>query len=140
MFQPALDLFLVDEPVAERGTVVIAVPEPAVVHYQHLDTGFFRFSCNVEELFGVEVEVCGFPVVYQYRTAHVLPLAADKVVTHHVVEVPGHLAQTFRRVGYYDFRSLKALAGFEMPAEVIGVDAHYNAGLFVLIDLRHCKE
>ena len=140
VLQSALYLLLIDEPVSEGGTVVVPVSEPAVVHHEHLYARLLCFSRDIEQLLGVEVEVCSLPVVDKYGAADILPLAADKVTAHYIMEVPGHLPETLGGVGDDDLGGLEAFAVFEVPGEVVGVLAYDDAGLFVLIDLSHSEE
>src|SRR5690606_31339781 len=90
VFQPALYFLFVDDPVAKRTVVVVALPEPAVVHDQHLDTQGRRLPGNSQQLFGIEVEIGGLPVIDQDRPLFVPVRAPDKVAAVEVMESPRH--------------------------------------------------
>ena len=91
VLKTAFYLVLVHKPVAQGRFIIVSVTEPAVVHDEHLDSGFLSLSCYIKELVRVKVEIGRFPVINKYRTAHILPLSSDKVVPHYIVEVSRHL-------------------------------------------------
>ena len=130
--ESALQLLLIYEPVAQRAVVRIPVPEPAVVHDQHLYAQLRGFLGDLYQIFGGEVEVCSLPVVDEDRAALVLVFAADKVVSVEVVEGAAHLTKTAVGIDHDGFGGGELLARLQRPLEVGGVYAHEHAGLFVL--------
>ena len=112
IFQAAFDLLFVDNPVTERRIVFISFSEPAVIHNKHLDAVFFRFSCDVEKLIGIKIEVRCLPVIDQNRAFFVIVRAADQVSAIKCMVRTCHFAQTFGRVNHNDLRCLEFFSGF----------------------------
>ena len=79
-------LAAVDEPVAERRRVVVALPEPAVVEDEQLDPQLLRDGRHREEPIGVEIEVRALPVVDQHRPRPIAPRAAGQPLAEEAVE------------------------------------------------------
>ena len=74
------EFFCVDKPVAEGGTVIVALAEPAVVENEHFDAELGSGFGDVVNFVVVEIEVGRFPVVDEDRAFDVFPGAADDMV------------------------------------------------------------
>ena len=140
MLEAAVYLLFIYEPVAKRAVVAVSVTEPAVVHYQHFNAQLRSLLCDVDKLFGVEIEVGRFPVVDEDRTALVLIFASDNVLSVQVMECAGHLADTLVGVNHNDLGSGKFLSWLQLPGEVKVVDTHNEACFLVLSYLCLGKE
>ena len=91
--EPVGQLRPVDEPVAERGGVVVAGAEPAVVEDEQLDAELARRRGDRDEPVGVEVEVGPLPVVDEDRPRAVAPDAAGEPLAVEPVERVGQAAE-----------------------------------------------
>ena len=97
--RPSGQLAAIDEPVAERGRVVVAGAEPAVVEHEQLDAEVARRRGDLDQAVGVEAEVGGLPVVDQDRPRPVTPVPARQAVAVERVERVGQAAQPVLGVG-----------------------------------------
>ena len=136
MRKAAFELLLVHLPVAQPGPVVVAGPEPAVVHDQHFHAQLGGFLGELHQQLVVKVEHRGLPVVDEDGTLFLGPLAAGKVVQVELVEVPAHSAQALFREDHHRLGSLEALARGQTPAEGAGVDARQQPGAAGGVDLN----
>ena len=136
----ALELFLVDEPITERGTVRISVAKPAVVHNEHLNAELGRGFCYIEELFFVEIEVGRLPVVDEDGTALIFPLAAAEIVSVKLMECAAHTAESRVRIDHHRLGSDEVFARFKTPIEALGIDTDQHARAAVGIHICGCKE
>ena len=125
-FHAAADFIFVNEPVAQRALIAVALTEPAVIQHEHFDTAVGSFFGDGEDFFVVKVEVGGFPVVDQYRTGFVTPFTATEVAAVQLVEGAGHFAQTFIGEDEDRFRSDKGFSRFQTPSEVAWIDAGHQ--------------
>ncbi len=112
VLQAAFDLLFVDNPVTEGRIVFISFSEPSVIHNQHLDAVFFRFSCDIEKFVGIEIKVRCLPVVDQNRAFFVVVRAADHVSAVKCMIGTRHFAKSLCGVNHNDFRCLELIAGF----------------------------
>ncbi len=55
--QRLAQLFLIDIPVAQSAEIIIPLPEPPVVHDQHLYAKLRRFFCKLIERFPAELKI-----------------------------------------------------------------------------------
>ena len=85
-----VDLLTIDEPVPQRGVVVVPVAKPAVVEDEHLNPQRLGLLDDLVELLVVEVKEGGLPVVDDDRPVGVLVFAAGHPVGQQVVKGLGH--------------------------------------------------
>ena len=130
--QPTGELFLVGPPVPQTAGVIIAVAEPAVVQHKELHSQIGSLTGQTEQLGGIKIEIGGLPAVHQYRLTTVLPHIPKQVLPDGTMELPAHLTKSLLRADHGCLRSGKDLAGLQSPAEVEGVDAQSQAGIFKL--------
>ncbi len=133
---PVGQLAAVDEPVAERGRVVVALSEPAVVEDEQLDPQFAGDGRHRQQPLGVEVEVRALPVVDLDRPRPVAPRPAGEPISEQAVE---RVAQAAHPVGGPADDRLgcrELLARLEGPAERFGIDADPRAGSPERFDLH----
>jgi len=128
------ELFGVGDPVAERGAVVVAMAEPAVVEDEELDARFLGIAGELLELGGGEVEVGGLPVVDEDGALAVAPRATAEAGPVEGVVGLGHAVEAVAREDEDDFGGVEGGAGGEFPGEFEGVDAELEAGGLELID------
>ena len=64
-FDSSGELSLVDDPVAERAVIAVALAEPAVIDDEKLYTELCGAFGNLYKTFLVEAEIAGFPAVQQ---------------------------------------------------------------------------
>ena len=139
--QAALDLLLIDEPVAEAGIVVVALSEPAVVHDDHLDAHVFGGFRYFDQFLVVEVKKCRFPGVDQDGAPDVPhKFAPVEISAEEIVEVVAHPGDSLVGVGHEDGRRVEGLARLDGVAEEAVVDAHHEARLVVLVELGLSEE
>ena len=132
----ALDLLLVDIPVAETGVVVVALSEPAVVHDDHFYAHFLGGFRYFDQFLVVEVKKCRFPGVDQDGTPDIPhKFALVEVSAEEVMEVVAHFGQALVGVGHEHGRCVEGLARLDRIAEEAVIDAHDEARLVVLIEL-----
>ena len=139
--EAALDLLFIDIPVAQAGVVIVALAEPPVIHDDHFDAHSFGSFCDLNELFIVEVKEGCFPGVDQDGAPHIADkLTFIQIVPDKVVVVLTHPGQTLVSIGHEHGGSVKVLTGIYRVAEQAVVDAHYQAGLVVLVKLDLCQK
>ena len=136
----ALQLVLVDVPVAKRAVIAVALAEPTVVQNQHFNTQSGSFLCKGVNLLFVKVEVGRFPVVDQNRAALGFPLAAHKMVGVQPVVGAAHVAEAMRRKHRDCLGRFKDFARSKMPAEAFGMNAHENAPAAVGVHFRRSEK
>ena len=88
--RPFGQLAPVDEPVAERRVVRVALAEPAVVEHEQLDAEVARRGRDLDQLRLVEVEVGRLPVVDEDRPRPVAPRPAGEPLAVQAVERVAH--------------------------------------------------
>src|SRR4051794_27436881 len=88
----------VDEPVAERRVVRIALAEPAVVEDEQLDTEVARGRGDLDELRLIEAEVGCLPVVEEDRPRPASPAPARQPVAIEPVKRIAHRPEPGRRM------------------------------------------
>ena len=133
--QSAGELFLIDKPVPQSGAVVVPLAEPAVVQHQHIHAEACSFFGNVQDLFRIEAEIGGFPVVDQHRTFCQLILAAADVFPNCPMKLVGQSFQSGAAIGQQHFRCGKTLPCSQLPAEQVRVDSHDYTHLPQLVTL-----
>lgn len=136
----ALELFLVDEPIAERGARGIAVAKPTVVHNEHLDAELGRGLCYIIKLFFVKIKVGRLPVVNEDGAALFLPLAAAKVLAVELMVSAAHIVDALRRIDHNRLGSDKMLARLKTPGEGGGIDTDQHARAAVGVHISRREE
>ena len=134
--QPAGQLFLVDNPVAQAAVVVIPLAKPAVIHDKKFDAQGGGGFGEVHQLVGVKIEVGGFPVVDEHRAARSRAGVLNQVLPDGPVVLPAHLAQAAGRTDKRTLGGSEALAGLQGPAELVGIDSHNQPGIVILTGLH----
>ena len=104
-------LFLVGEPVPQRGSVVIAVAEPAVVQHHQLHACLFSFLRNGNNFVFIKLKRCGLPVICQNRAVFVPERAPGKPGAIEPVISAGHAAKPFAGINHNGLRRGKGFAG-----------------------------
>ena len=105
--QSAIQLSLIHKPVTQGRGVVIPVPEPAVIHDQHVNPGFLRGSRKPDQNIGVKVHHRCFPVVDKNRSVLCQPTALDEMIPVQIMIRAGHFPKTFPGIHQCGFRRLK---------------------------------
>ena len=134
--QAAGQLVQVVEPVAQRGVIVVAVAEPAVVQHEQVDAHILRAASEGEQLFLIELEIGGLPVVHEQRALRVRVAAVRDVPVDERVELTAHAAQTVGGIDEVGLGCLERRSGVQRPAEIEGLDADLRAGHELLIDVH----
>ena len=122
------DLLQVAVPVAQAPVVVISDAEPAVVENEQLNAALFGLGRDLDQLVFIKVEVSSFPVVEKDGTGQISVFAAHKAGPVESVEGAAHSAESLAAVDHYRLRRLEALALLQLPAEVLGINAHHDPG------------
>ena len=86
-FDSSGELSLVDDPVAERAVIAVALAEPAVIDDEKLYTELCGAFGNLYKTFLVEAEIAGFPAVQQNGTGLVFVFAAYNMVIYKAVHI-----------------------------------------------------
>ena len=133
-------LAMVHRPVSQRGPVIVAVPEPAVVQHKELNAHLRGLFGDIHQLVLIEVEIGGFPVVQQNRTGRMGVPSANDVLPAQGVELGAHAVHTMGAVRQHRFRHMEGLTGGQRPAEVTVVQPHPQARAALLIHIRRGKE
>ena len=133
--QAALELRLVDKPVAQTAVVVVAAAEPAVVEHQHVDAHARRLLGNGDDLVGCKVKKGRFPVVDEHRALGEGEAAADDAAADEAVIAARQRAQALVREGEQRLGRMEGLARLKQPGEHLVVDAAAHARHAVGIDL-----
>ena len=97
-FQAALQLFLVDEPVAQSRRIVVALSEPAVVQNEGIHAQLRRRVDDGTQLFVIEIKVRSLPVVDDDRAARIDTFRVDDIFTEKVVIRARHAACSRRGI------------------------------------------
>ena len=125
--EPALELVLVYEPVAQRVLVVVALAEPAVVHDEHIHAKFLCAFRERDELVCIKIEERRLPAVYQQGTLLRSVFSGDEVEVIELMIYSAHLADALARVYHDRLGSLEALARLKMPGEIGRINSHEYA-------------
>ena len=120
---PVRQLAQVDGPVAERGRVVVALAEPAVVEHEQLDAELVGDPGDLDELVLGELEVRPLPVVDEHRPRPVAPDAAGEPLAVQPVVGVAQVAEAVGRVDEDRLGRAELGARLERPGERLGVDA-----------------
>ena len=137
---PVGQLAPIDDPVAERAIVRIALAEPAVVEHEELHAEVARGRGDPDEPVVVEVEVGPFPVVEDDRPRPIAPPTARQSLAIQRMERVGHGAQAVIGPDDHRLRCREHLARVQRPAERLWRDADADSGGAEGIDLRLGEE
>ena len=111
-------------PVTQTLGVAVArifVAKPSVVQQKHVHTELYGIAHQIAELFLVEVEIGGFPVVQQGETAFLSVL--QLVLACPVVQIAAGAAQTLIAHGEEELGGGKSFLGTQFVGGEIGIDA-----------------
>ena len=131
--QGAAQLLLVGEPVPQAGMVIVSLAEPAVVQHKEFHPQLGGLLGHGHQFVPGEIEIGALPAVQQDRPAPAGPLAPADMVPDGFVEIAAQQAKAGTAVAENYFRGLEALAGSQIPAEAVGVDAADQPGLADLV-------
>ena len=119
---PVRELAAVDEPVAERAVVVVALAEPAVVEHEQLDPEVAGDLGDRDEPVLVEVEVGALPVVHEDRPRPVAPRSRGRAARGTGDGTRRSSRRARRSCGRGPPREGQLRARREGPRERLGVD------------------
>lgn len=133
-------LALVHEPVAQGGSVVVPMAEPAVVQHKGIDAHPPAALYQFQQLFLVELEIGGLPVVDDDGPGLVADFGVPQVVFDGLMEVPGQASKAAVRVGEDGLGGGEGLPVLQPPGEVGRMDPYLHPGLSEGRDLRLGQE
>ena len=110
-------------PVTQTLGVAVAgifVTKPSVIQQEHVHTELYGIAHQIAELFLIEVEIGGFPVVEQGKAAFLSVL--QLVLTCPVMQVAAGAAQTLIAHGEEELRGGEGFLGTQFVGGEIGVD------------------
>ena len=96
--QAAAQLFLVDRPVAQPPELTVPVPEPAVVHDEHLDPQVRRLLSKLHQVLARKVKIKRFPAVQEDGADALFIFASAQMPAHAAVQVLGEFPDPFGRI------------------------------------------
>ena len=134
------ELLLIDHPVAQRGGIVIAMAEPAVVHHQQLDPQRLSLMSEGYQLVAVKIKVRRLPAIDEQGALFRLIAAADQMPAIEPMENAAHFAKSAVGIHHHDLGGIKGLPRRKLPAEARRVDAHQETGGAVEIALTQGGE
>ena len=129
-----LELFGVDEPVAQAAGVAVPLAEPAVVQHHQPHTQAGGLLGDGVDLVLVEVKIGGLPVVDQHL-AHLGAGGAAEGLPDEPVIVAGQFAQALVGVAEQHLGGGESFARGQMPPEPVGVNAGDQTGGAVVVHL-----
>ena len=133
--QAAPDLLLIHKPVAKSAVIVIALSEPAVIQYQHLNSKLLCLSGNFQDLVIIKIKICRFPVVDQNRTARMLPRPAAHMLAKNLMVRRGQAAKSLSGIRENCLRRKEILSCFQLHGKPVRMNSHLHSGLSPLIHL-----
>ena len=140
LLQPVRQLAPVNHPVSQRAVVQIAMPEPAVVQYKELNAGFCCSAGDVHDLFMVEIEIRGLPVVDQDGTLPVAPGSAAKALAIQGMICLTHAVEAGITPHADGLRRLQRFTGRQMPLQRARIQSCHHTcrviGVFIDCNLE----
>ena len=135
-FQAAGQLLLIDVPVAQAAGVIVPLSEPAVIQHQHFHAQIRCASGDFQDLFAVEIKICGLPVVQQHRPAGMFVFSPAQMFPDNVMEIGGQLFQALAAEGHHRLRRAELRLGIQLPGKQLFGDSRCQTHLIHLILLQ----
>ena len=83
--QAATQFRFIDPPVTKGRIVIISFPEPAVIHYYHINSKGSGFFCQIHDRISRKIEIGCLPAVDQHWTLHMDIFAVAHMVADAVM-------------------------------------------------------
>ena len=135
VLQSAVELMLIDEPVAERMSVIVAVREPSIVHDKHFHAALFSLHCQFKKKLPGEVEIGCLPAVDQDRADCISEISAAYVPADTVVHIVRKTREALRRISHDYFRTDEFLSALKRVSELFIHETHLEPCLVILVFL-----
>ena len=132
--------FFIHYPVSKRAVITVSFSEPPIIHHQHLNSEFGRFTCNVQKFLIIKFKIRCFPVVDQDWAFPVQVRTANQVIPIQIMVCPRHLSKTFPRIDKNHFRSRKTLLRFQFPRKSFRMNPHHHTHRIKLTFFRLCNK